>query len=214
MKSRIWAVFILLSFGAERAMAQGYEVVERAPDVGFALQLDIPGRGNFDLYDVGLTGNVEFRGWFNDLLGYGLSIGYGQWSTESGATKPGARLFDYSGDLQVIPLTASLKYALFIDDAWDLILDLGLTYMIVDSDITARNRDQSGTRRFKVDIGDTVQLKPSIGADYHAADNLIWSFALGYRQDISRGSIRTELGPARDNIMESFYFETAIRLAF
>lgn len=214
MKIRFLAILTLTALSTTRAVAQLAPAVERLPDVGLALQLDVPGRGNFDLYDYGLTAKVQFRGWFMDDFGYGLSIGYGQWSTDRSAKRPGARLFDYSGNLQVIPVSASLRYAVFLDETWDLILDLGLTYMFVDSDITARNLDQSGTRRYKVSVGDAIQLTPAIGADYHAADNLIWSFAVGYRHDLSRGSIRTELGPARDNVMESFFFETALRLTF
>ncbi len=214
MKRRILLLTMLSLLCVERATAQWAPAVERAPDVGVALQLDVPGRGNFDLYDYGLTGKLQFRGWFTEDIGYGLSIGYGQWSTDRNPRRPGARLFDYSGNLQVVPITASARYALFLDEAWDLVFDLGLTYMLVDSDITARNMDESGTRRFKVSVGDAIQLTPAIGADYHAADNLIWSFLVGYRHDLSRGSIRTELGPARDNIMESFFFETALRFAF
>jgi hypothetical protein len=201
-----------LSLGALTASAQLPTYDEVAPDLGLSLELALPGIGDFDLYESGLGVNLQFRDLFSAPWGYAFSIGYGSWSADSGARDPGANLFDFDGDMEVIPFGASVLYQLHTSDTLNVVLDGGLRYYVNDADITARNRDEGGNRRFALDIDDNVVVRVAVGGDYALTPDLTWSFGVGVQIDVTEGDITTSLGPAEDNRMEALFFETGLRM--
>jgi len=203
---------VIMAAGA--AHAQLPSGVEAAPDLGLAVQVDFPGMGNFDLYDYGIIAELQFRDMIAHPWGYLVTIGYGDWSANRSATKPGASLYDFSGSLEVVPFGGSLLFSAYSDPSWSVILEAGLRYMALDSKIKARNADEGGNKKFTVDIDDALLLHTAVTADYLFSPDVIWSFGVGYRYDLIRGDISTEYGTARENIMESFFLETALRLPF
>ncbi len=214
MKTLTYAAAFILVLGVMNTAAQPPRPTTTAPDVGVSLQVDFPGAGNYDLYDYGIIAEIQFRDWFSGPWGYELALGYGDWKANRNASRPGASLYDFSGSLEIIPVGGGLLYHLYANETLSLILNAGLRYMINDSSIKARNRDEGGTRTFNVDIGDALLFSGAVNVDYAFNPDIIWSAGLGYRTDISRGSLKTEWGSARDSIMESFFLETALRIKF
>jgi hypothetical protein len=214
MSRNVYALLSVFAVATHVALAQVPSQVEVSPDIGPMVQVDFPGAGNFDLYDVGLIAEMQLRDWVSHPWGYSLAIGYGEWTVDQDATKPGANLYDYDGELEVTPFGGSVLLKAFASETWSVILDFGVRYMAVNSTITAKNRDAGPDQRYDVRVGDSLLLSSAVGADYAISPRLIWSCGVGYRYDITRGEIKTELGPARDSIMESFFLETGLRLPF
>lgn len=212
-KILLYALVSLLTTGWI-ARAQVPSSIELPPDLGLAVVLDFPGAGDYDLYDYGLTAEIQFRDWVSHPWGYSLSLGYGDWSVDRNASRPGANLVDFSGSLEVIPFGGSLLYKAYSGLSWDIVLDAGMRYMINDSKIKARNSSAADSGRVGVNVEDNILLSLGISADCAISPDVLWTVGAGYRTDISRGEVNTILGPARDNIMETFYLETALRMPF
>ncbi|HMO52514.1 MAG TPA: hypothetical protein PKE26_14780 [Kiritimatiellia bacterium] len=214
MKRLVLVLAVSMFSVFQGASAQVPSNLEAPPDIGLALHVDVPGAGNYDLYEYGFIAELQFRDWVAHPWGYAITIGYGDWSVDKNAKRPGAALYDFSGSLEVIPFGGSLLLKAYTGPEWSVIVDAGIRYMANDSNIKARNRDEGGTRKIDVNIGDAVLFTGAVSADYAVSADLIWSLGVGYRYDISRGSLSTEFGSGRDSIMESFFFETALRLPF
>ncbi len=203
--------FALLMLGTGFARAQVPSTVEVSPDLGIAVVTDMPGTGDYDLYDLGLTAELQFRDWARHPWGYAMAIGYGEWTTDRSADSPGSRLYDFEGNLEIVPFGVSALYKAYADPTWSLIFEAGARYIVADSKIDARNYDQDPENRYNLTIDDSLLFTAGANADYAISPDIICSFGLGYRSDIIRGEVNTEFGPARDNIMESLYFSAVIR---
>lgn len=211
MKRNTVLLLAVLLFSSIPAFAQVPSGVELSPDLGVAAIIDFPGSGDYDLFDYGLTAELQFRDWASYPWGYAITIGYGEWTTDRKATSPGAALYDFSGSMEVVPFGGSLLYSLYDNGSWRILLDAGVRYSAVDSKIKARNRDEGGTRKYNVDIDDSMQYTLSTGMDYTISPDISWSLGLGYRGDLTRGDLSTERGAGRDVVMESFFLGAALR---
>lgn len=204
-------VAVLLVFSKHNISAQVPAGDEVAPDVGLSLQYDVPGVGDYDLYDSGITAEFQFRDWVRNPWGYSLAIGYGEWSSNRDANNPGSGLYDFSGNLQVVPFGGSVLYRFYQGDEWSFILDTGVRYMAYDSKIRARQEGLDPDKKYGVEVDDSILFSASADADYAINPDLDWTLGLGYRTDITRGELSTELVQGRDSIMESFFLATALR---
>jgi len=211
MKNIFIAALLALAAGMS-ARAQVPSYIEVSPDLGPQIQIALPGAGDFGLYESGVGMELQFRDWVNQPWGYLLAIGYAEWQADSGATKPGANFYDYDGDLEIIPFGASAIYQVFSDDDLSVTLEAGFRYLIMDSKIDARNSDQSPTERYDLDIGDSIVARFAGDVEYVLSKDFIGAVGLAYQLDTKRGDIDTDLGPARDNIMESFILELSLRM--
>jgi len=212
--NKIMMVLAGLGVSMSTAMAQVPSYEEVSPDLGVSFQLAMPGVGDFDLYEYGFGAELQFRDFFDAPWGYLIAIGYSEWASDNDATKPGANLYDYEGNLEVIPFGASVLYQVYNEENLSVVLDVGIRYLSTVSDITARNSDSSPDQRFELDIDDAIIYRFGVAADYVLSPDFIWSNGIGYQSDLNKADITTELGPAEDNVMESFFFESAIRLPF
>ena len=200
-------------FPSSTVFAQVPSGVEVAPDIGLSLQYDMPGIGDYDLYKNGITAEAQFRDWVSHPWGYSLAIGYGEWTTERDAKNPGSGLYDFSGNLQVVPFGGSVLYNIYQGDAWSFLLDAGVRYMAYDSKIRARQKGLDEKMKYDVEVDDSILFSASADADYAFNTDMAWTFGLGYRTDITRGELSTDLVKARDSIMESFFVSAALRLS-
>lgn len=185
---------------------------EASPDIGLIVLFDMPGIGDYDLYQYGLGSEIQFRDWVSHPWGYSITLGYSEWATDKNATSPGSELYDFEGKLEIVPFGGSVIYNAYAGEEWNIALDAGVRWLAIDSKITALNYGQDPDDRFKVDVDDAVLLTLAVNADYNLSADVMWSVGLGYRTDISRGEVSTELGPARDSIMESFLIQTGLRV--
>jgi hypothetical protein len=212
MKKQMLAGAVALMICSSVSMAQVPTYVEASPDLGVSIQAAFPGVGDYDLYDYGIASELQFRDWFNHPWGYLIALGYGEWTTDKNASSPGSNLYDFDGNLEIVPFGASALYQIYNENALSITLDVGIRYLSTVSQITARNSDDATGRRFDVDIDDSMIARFGVSADYMLNENVIWSFGLGYQGDLTNADVSTELGPARDNIMEAFFLETALRI--
>jgi hypothetical protein len=207
-------LFSAAALSSTIAMAQVPTYEEVSPDLGVSVQLAMPGAGDFDLYEYGLGAELQFRDFVSAPWGYLLAIGYSEWTTDSDAKNPGSNLYDFDGNLAIIPFGGSVLYKVYNEESLSVVLDVGVRYLSTESDITARNSDSPPDKRFELDYDDAMIYRLGVSADYVLSPDFIWSTGIGYQGDLMKADITTELGPARDNVMESFVFETGIRLPF
>lgn len=205
------ALFALIAATAT-SFGQVPAYVEPTPDLGPQVQIALPGTGDYDLYESGIVIELQFRDWVSDPWGYLLAIGYGEWTADSGASNPGAELYDFDGNVELAPFGASLICKALSADDYNVTLEAGLRYIAVDSKISARNRGQSPDDRFDVEIDDSVIARFGAGFDYFLNEDFILSLGIAYQKDLESSSLTTELGPARDNSFESFMVEAALRM--
>lgn len=214
MKNITRLLLYVLAFSAVEANAQLPSRDEVSPDIGLVAVFDLPGIGDYDLYKYGIGTEVQFRDWVSHPWGYSLAIGYGEWAADSNARSPGSQLYDFDGKLEVVPFGGSVMYNTFTGESWTLSLDGGIRWLAIDSKISARNTSQDPATRYDVNVGDAIHVLLGVKADYNLSPDVLWSIGTGYRTDVSRGDVSTELGPARDSIMEAFSFETGLHIRF
>lgn len=190
--------------------AQVPSSLEVPPDIGVVAQVDLPGAGDYDLYDFGLSAILQFRDWVSYPWGYALNLGFGEWTVNRNANNPGSGLYDFSGTLEVVPFGGSIIYSLYDDGPWRILADAGLRYVAIDSKITARQTGE-GSTRYGVDVEDAFLYTLSTGVEYIFSPDVSWSLGLGYQSDITKGEVSTSLVKARDSIMESFFLTAALR---
>jgi len=212
MRKFVLTSIISAIIASASAIAQVPAYVEPSPDLGPQIQIAVPGAGDYDLYESGVILELQFRDWVSDPWGYLLSIGYGEWQSDSGATKPGANLYDFDGDIEIAPFGASLLYRMYASDELSVILEAGLRYFATDSKITARNSEQSPDNRYDVSIDDAIVGRAGVSADYVLNEDFVLSGGIAYQQDVDKGSLSTELGPGEDNSFEAFIVEFALRM--
>lgn len=204
-KTAMWlAVFLVC--GA--AMAQDY-----GSEVRFGLDYAFPGAGDFDLYDSGLGFGVQYRNWIGDPLGYGVSIGWAEWDTDSGGTDIGGDVLgDFDGSVTLIPLGVSGLYKLADFADWKVTLEAGLKYVLADSGISAVHF--VGGREDDLDISDGVV--GVIGADYERNVGTEWSWFVGavYQFDLQKGEIEVDHGNLRDNELQAFLLRAGAAFSF
>jgi len=196
------------------SLAQVPSYVEVSPDLGIAAQLYVPGVGDYDLFDMGVGAEIQFRDWINYPWGYLLSIGYGEWSTDADAEKPGSNLYDFTGDMEVTPFGGSVLFQVFNEDSMSLTLEAGVRYMAVDSKVKARNSTFATTDRTDIDIDDGIVGRIGATFEYASSEDFLWTLGLAYQEDIQRGDVTFDGGSAVDNIMEAFVVEAAMRMPF
>jgi len=212
MKYAVCLFFVMLGFSTFETRAQLPSRDEVSPDIGLVAVFDTPGIGDYDLYTYGLGAELQFRDWVSYPWGYSIALGYSEWATDKNAGSPGSNLYDFDGKLEIVPFGGSVLYHAYAGDSWDVSLDGGIRWLANDSKITARISGQDPENIYDVDVGDAIHMLLGVNADYKLSADILWSVSAGYRTDISRGSLSTELGPARDSIMESFVFTTGLRI--
>jgi len=212
MRVSIVSSLVAATLISTSAMSQVPTYVEASPDLGPQLQIAFPGAGDYDLYESGVILELQFRDWVSEPWGYLLAIGYGEWQADDGATKPGADLYDFDGDIEIVPFGASLLYKIHESDEFSVVLEAGVRYFATDSKITARNSGQSPDIQYDVSIDDSIVGRLGVSADYVLNEDFILSGGIAYQHDIEEGDLSTELGPGEDNRFESFVIDIAIRM--
>jgi hypothetical protein len=182
-----------------------------SPDLGPAVQVALP-TGDYDLYEAGVMVELQFRDWVNAPWGYLLAIGYGEWRADEDAEDPGPNLYDYDGELEVVPFGGSLILKAYEGQDIAITLEAGVRYFITDSSITARDTAQSPDNEYTVSVDDSLVFRAGASLDYVISPDYILSLGGSYLTDIDEGSVSTELSSATDNSFESLVFEVALRM--
>ena len=174
-------------------------------DAGLGLEVSVPGAGDYDLFEPGYGLNFAFRRWCTDQTGYQLGIGYTQWDAGDGE-RVGSRLTDFSGDALAVPFGLS---ALFRAAELPVALELGLRYVLMESDLEAVNLDAGESAA--LDIEDSVIGLVAVHTDWELSASTRLGVDLGYQFDVSPGEVDSRFGDAGEVELQSFFLRVGLR---
>jgi hypothetical protein len=177
-----------------------------------------PGAGDTDLFDSGMGATVSYREWFSFPWGVGVNLGLAQWQVDSGSRAfKYDMLTDYDGDALLIPLGLSLYFNAIDWDNWNLVLDTGLQYVFVDSNVSVYNNEATdlGVKgRQDVDIGGAVLWNIGAEYEYMVSENIYVLGGLGFQTDMVNGDTDYAGGHLRDASFAGFYARLGAKLLF
>ena len=210
-----------LCFSMGPAHANGTWEVQGAVGTYFPAAGDLWNRANaFDLKAIY---------WSTEQVGLGITTGYQDWQVDGGTQN---RLFSagnfdlnerYKGDMQVIPLGVSAFLKPEIGEKFNLMIEGGIQYVIVDSGL---KYERSGTvqqggvpqpqvTQFSSDVDNGVVGRIAASLRHQMNPSVSFSLTLGYQFNIDEGEISTsvtsinQLQPAYkvkdDNDLSGFY---------
>lgn len=174
-----------------------------------------PGAGQFDLFESGYGAQVSYREWFSFPWGAGVNIGVSQWqvNSDSHAYKYD-QLTDYDGDALLIPFGASLYFNLVDWDNWNVIIEGGLQYVLVDSSVTVFNNEEGVQKDQDVDIGDAVVANLGAEYEYMVSENVYVAGGIGYQMDVVSGDTKYYGRNARDTDFRGIYARLGAKFLF
>lgn len=174
-------------------------------DLGLGAQVAVPVGGAYDLLDNGLGLEVNFRRWCSLPLGYQLSAGFTSWDAGDGE-KVGSNLADFSGDALTVPFGISALYQL---PELPVTLELGVRYVLMDSNIKAVNTDAK--EEVTVDVDNGVIGVAAVQTDWELSKNCLLGVDAGTQFDLVTGDVKTSLGPAGNAELAGFFLRVALR---
>lgn len=182
------AFLFVCAAGLGVAAAFGGMISEEPGELTVAGQCWFPGNGDFDLFESGLGATLSYREWFSFPWGAGVSLGLAQWQVDNGADAYRYdKLTEYDGDATLIPLGASLYFNLIDWDNWNLILETGLKYVFVDSNVSVFNSEENAQETQDVDIGAAVLWDIGAEYEYMLSENIYVLGGIGYQTDVIKG---------------------------
>lgn len=174
-----------------------------------------PGAGQFDLFESGYGAQISYREWFSFPWGAGVNLGVAQWqvNNDSGAYKYD-KLSDYDGDVLLIPFGAALYFNAIDWDNWNVVLECGLQYVLVDSGVTVFNGEDGVQKDQDVDIGDAVVWNVGAEYEYMVSENVYLAGGLGYQMDVVHGDTEYYGRSARDTDFRGVYARLGAKFLF
>ena len=217
MKNIFFVVFLaVLAAGAVSAQTPDNTWLHEAAG---AVNVYLPGSGDFDLYKYGFGLEFQYRNWSYDPIGLALSLGAASWEVDDGAGDLGDIHKQFDGSVTLIPVGASVLLNLLNLENFSVIAELGLRYVVVDADVdfvrVVPGRD-GGTAEVpsSLDVDDSVIGLFGLEADYFLTDRFLLFGSLGYQHDITRGDITTPTGDLRSNELRAYFARFGGKLLF
>ena len=90
------------------------------------------GLGDSDLYDFGAGVEAQVRFWLSEKFGWAGVLGLSQWEASSSSSQWGGPI---EGEMRFLPVGASLIYRTSSEPGIRLVLEAGLRYAFVSSDV-------------------------------------------------------------------------------
>ena len=201
-KAILFALAVLLCGGA----ALGGMLSEDPGELTVAGRYFFPGDGDFDLFDSGYGATLAYREWFSFPWGVGVNLGLAQWQVNDGSDAyKYAALRDYDGDALLIPFGASVFFNMIDWDNWNLILESGVQYLLVDSSVSVFNNEETAQKRQDVDIDDAVLWNIGAEYEYMVAENIYLLGGIGYQIDILKADTEYSGRSTRDTSFRGAY---------
>ena len=173
------------------------------------------GLGDYDLFSKAYGAQVSYREWFHFPWAIGLNLGVSQWDVDHKAhALKYDKLTDYRGDVLTVPIGAALYFNLMNWDNWNLILETGLQFVFVDSNVTVFNNEEGVNRREKVSMDDAVVW--NIGAEYNymLTENMFILAGLGYQTDVMEAKTKHAGLAMHKTSFESIYLRLGVQFLF
>lgn len=200
-------------FAAGTAHAQDRGVTDE--QVGAGLIIQFPGVGDFDVYDLGVGVEAQYRRWYG-FGGLGLSLGMEQWSTESHTRNWAALRQDtparLGGDLRQIPVGVSGLGRWPLQEGLLLRGEAGIRYVWVDSDLTLQRVDWD--RPESVRIKDGWVALAGVGIEQLLTETLMLTADIRYQHDIVRADARTTSAKLMSNHLRGFGLKLGLQFWF
>lgn len=184
-----------------------------AQEVEGALYFNVPGEGDFPLYDRIYGLDFTYINWRWGALGWDLNIGL----LEATVNEDTTNLFqayqgNYNGSALMIPVGTSLHWRFYENNHWSVGIKGGLRYFFEDADITYKSNDDQGQHKMTVD--NTLVGLVSAEGRYKLEDG--WSIiaSAGTQFDLITGDIYIADGPKRDNELKGFFARLGASYSF
>ena len=182
----------LILFGSAALLAAsvafGGVVSDDPGELAVSAQVFFPDSADCDLFKIGYGAHVAYREWFSFPWGVGLTLGVAQWQVDgkSDAFKYD-QLTDYDGDVLVIPIGLALYFNVIDWDNWNLILESGVQYAIVNSSATVFNNEPQAQKKEDVDIDGAILWNLGGEFEYMLGENMYLQVAAGYQLNLMKG---------------------------
>lgn len=195
--------------------ALGGMISDDPGELAVAGQYWFPGAGDFDLFESGYGLAVSYREWFSFPWGVGVNLGLAQWQVDGGSDAyKYDKLIQYDGDALLIPLGASVYFNLIDWDNWNLILETGLQYVFVDSNVSVFNNEEAVQRRQDIDIDGAVLWNLGAEFEYMISENIFLQASAGYQIDAIAGNTEYSGRSVRDTRFEGFFGRLGAKFLF
>ena len=208
------ALVVLLGCLSTGAMA---ELVTKG-DYGLELRGNVNyymlGREKSDLFRSAFGAEAQYRNWLSDPFGFNLALGMTKWDVEKDSTYfrlPTIQELD--GSLTIIPIGGGVLYNPIISTRWSVVAELGLRYMLVNSDVQARDSERPTLEDIKIDDGLVALIVGDI--EYKFTDQLSAFAGGGYQLDLMKASSSAWEGvDLRDVSFKGFIIRLGAQYAF
>jgi len=209
----------LILFGCAALLAAGVSfggVVSEDPgELSVVGQVFFPDSADCDLFKIGYGAQVAYREWFSFPWGAGLTLGVSQWQVDS---KSDAFKYDmlsnYDGDVLVIHIGLALYFNVIDWDNWNLLLETGLQYAIVNSSATVFNNEPEAQKKEDVDIEGAILWNLGAEFEYMVAENMYLQVAAGYQLDLMKGDTEYAGRSVRDASFAAGYARIGAKFLF
>jgi len=189
-------------------------------DFTIELQYFLP---DYEDYDFGFGVEGQYRCWKNQNLGFSLAGGVSSWEVDDlGASVyggPAVGVSSRDGSVDLVPIGGSILYRPTLGDNISVILEGGLRYVIVDSDVKVGTTALSAlgdvmVTSEKVDIDDGVVGLIAASLESELSPGLTLFGGIGYQFDISKGDAKMAGENLGKNELKSFFLRVGIAVGF
>lgn len=172
----------------------------------------IPGQDDYWDYALGIDARYVF--WTNPNMGIALSGGLATWEANDGIFFQDDLAAQLDGSALVIPLGVSvLLRPMPAGTPFDLILEGGLRYVVVDSKVDLAATDFYYYFKDELDIENSVVGILGAEVCFPLSDGMGLSFGLGYQFDISKGDVEWFGVNIEEFEMKGFYFNFGVNIS-
>ncbi|HPW68080.1 MAG TPA: hypothetical protein PLA82_01320 [Deltaproteobacteria bacterium] len=172
----------------------------------------IPGQDDYWDYALGIDARYVF--WTNPNMGIALSGGLATWEANDGIFFQDDLAVQLDGSALVIPLGVSVLLRPMPAGApFDLILEGGLRYVVVDSKVDLAATDFYYYFKDELDIENSVVGILGAEVGFPLSDGMGLSFGLGYQFDISKGDVEWFGVNIEEFEMKGFYFNFGVNIS-
>lgn len=173
------------------------------------------GTGDFDLFRSAWGGEISYREWFQGLpWGIGVSAGVQSWQVDKDAGNPfkWKGYSKYDGDAFVVPLGASVYFAIVEWENWNLVAEAGAKYLFVSEDIDLYNADLGKREDVKLDNG--IAGNVGLALEFLLNERCYFTLAAGYQGNLMKCDAEIGGRNACDATFDGAYGKLGVKALF
>lgn len=172
----------------------------------------VPGEDRF--WDHALGIDAQYVSWMDSHIGIGFSVGLAAWKAEDHVFVEEDFVAQLDGSALVVPMGASVLLRPTPADAlFDLTLECGLRYVVVNSNVDFAATDFYYYLEDELDIENGVVGGVGAEVGFPLSDAMGLSFGVGYQFDISKGDVEWFDVNVGEFEMKGFYFNLGLNIA-